>query len=72
MMKKKANVPVLTTDLRQTLKGIVQREIEKLPSDLEALTPKERMVVLCKLIPFVFPKVDSVRSDEGEPSNWSM
>lgn len=58
---------VLTNDLRDKLKSIMQKEIEKLPETLEALEPKERINILCKLMPFVFPKVESVHPTEGEP-----
>lgn len=58
---------VLTMGLRSALKTIMQKEIEKLPATLEALEPKERLNVVCKLMPYVFPKVDSISSKEGEP-----
>lgn len=58
---------VLTANLRERLKTIMQKEIERLPETLEALEPRERVNVLCKILPFVFPKVDSVSMDVGEP-----
>lgn len=58
---------VLTMGLRETLKTIMQKEIEKLPETLEALDPKERLNVVCKLMPYVFPKVETVHSKDGEP-----
>lgn len=64
---------VLTMGLRETLKGIMQTEIENLPETLEALEPKERLNVVCKLMPYVFPKVNTVSSQAGEPlqlDNW--
>lgn len=60
----------LTSDLRKTLKAMMQKEIEKLPEYLETLEPKERLNVLCKLIPFVLPKVEAVSQDSGEPLVW--
>jgi hypothetical protein len=65
--KAKAKEKVLTTDLRETLKTIMQKEIEKLPETLEALDTKERLNIVCKLMPYVFPKVDAVHQKEGEP-----
>jgi hypothetical protein len=59
--------PILTYDLRDKLKSIMQKEIEKLPETLEALEPKERLNVVCKLLPYVFPKVEAVHPKEGEP-----
>ena len=63
----KTKEQVLTKGLRETLKNIMQNEIEKLPKTLEALEPKERINVLCKLMPYVFPKVETVHPKEGEP-----
>jgi hypothetical protein len=69
-MKNKSKEQTLTTDLRDTLKTIMQNEIEKLPETLEQLEPKERLNVICKLMPFVFPKVNTVSATEGEPFQW--
>jgi len=63
----KSKEQVLTMGLRETLKTIMKNEIEKLPETLEALDPKERLNVVCKLMPYVFPKVETVHSKEGEP-----
>jgi hypothetical protein len=69
-MKNKSKEQTLTTELRDTLKTIMQNEIEKLPETLEQLEPKERLNVICKLMPFVFPKVNTVSSTDGEPFQW--
>ena len=72
-MNTKTKEQVLTNNLRETLKTIMQKEIEKLPETLEALDPKERLNVVCKLMPYVFPKVETVHAKEGEPlqfENW--
>lgn len=66
----KAKEQILTNDLRDKLKSIMQKEIEKLPETLEALEPKERINILCKLMPFIFPKVEAVHPTQGEPSGW--
>ncbi len=57
----------LTKDLRQTLKAIVQKELEQLPVYLESLEPKERLNIICKIMPFVLPKVEAVKPSAGEP-----
>ena len=64
-MKKKEQV--LTNSLREALKSIMHQEVEQLPETLKTLEPKERLNVLCKLMPFVFPKVESVNPTHGEP-----
>jgi hypothetical protein len=61
---------ILTNDLRGKLKSIMQKEIERLPETLESLEPKERINILCKLLPYVFPKVEAVSPQEGEPIQW--
>jgi hypothetical protein len=61
---------VLTNDLRETLKSIMQNEIDKLPETLEALEPKDRINIICKLMPFVFPRVEAISPNEGEPLQW--
>lgn len=66
-MKAEMKSQVLTNDLRDTLKTLMQKEIEKLPETLEALDPKERLNVVCKLMPYVFPKVEAVSAKQGEP-----
>ena len=63
----KTKEQILTNDLRDKLKSIMKKEIERLPNTLEALDPKERINILCKLMPFVFPKVEAVHPTEGEP-----
>ena len=63
----KTKEQVLIMGLRETLKNILQNEIEKLPETLEALEPKERINVLCKLMPYVFPKVETLHPKEGKP-----
>ena len=61
---------ILTMTVRETLKAIMQKEIERLPEQLETLEPKERLNILCKLMPFVFPKVENIHATDGEPEQW--
>lgn len=70
-MKTQNEVP-LTQDLRDTLKTLMQQEVARLPELLEELEPKDRLSILCKLLPFVFPKVEAVSHTKGEPlgSDW--
>ena len=67
MKTKTADEMLLTKDLRQTLKAIVQKELEQLPALLETLEPKERLNIICKIMPFVLPKVEAVHPTAGEP-----
>jgi hypothetical protein len=59
----------LTGNIRETLKELMQKEIESLSDTLKELEPVQRMNILCKLIPFVLPKVESVTHTQGEPEN---
>lgn len=58
---------IITNALRNDLKAVMQKEIQKLPETLEGLEPKERLNVICKLMPFVFPKVETIHPTDGEP-----
>ncbi|GHT37113.1 hypothetical protein AGMMS49574_29620 [Bacteroidia bacterium] len=55
-----------TTDIRETLKTLMQKEISELPKRLEALDDEKRLGVICKLMPYVFPKVETVEASQGE------
>jgi hypothetical protein len=59
----------LTGNIRETLKEMMQKEIESLPDTLKELEPVQRLNILCKLIPYVLPKVESVTHTQGEPEN---
>lgn len=59
----------LVGSIRDTLKELMQKEIEGLPDTLKELEPVQRLNILCKLIPYVLPKVESVTHTEGEPEN---
>ena len=64
----------LTKNLRESLKEMMQQEIETLPKTLKALDPVQRLNILCKLMPFVLPKVESITHTQDEPkgtkNNW--
>lgn len=64
--------PPLTQSMRATLKAVIQQEVEKLPAQLEAMEAKDRVSALCKLMPYVFPRVDSVSLHDGEPIGSSV
>ena len=69
-MKTSKKEQVLTIDLRSILKSIMQSEVEKLPETLSQLEAKDRINIVCKLMPFVFPKVETISPLEGEPLQW--
>jgi len=63
---------ILTKELRNTLKELVQKEIKDLPKHLKTLEPKDRIIVLTKLMPYVFPKVQTVHLTQGEPNIFEV
>lgn len=69
-MKTKDKQETRTNDLRNTLKEIVQKELNQLPETLAALPPEKRLEVFIKLLPFALPKVESVSMEKGEPLDW--
>jgi hypothetical protein len=68
-MKPKKENQIIISDLRETLKSIMKSEIEKLPETLESLETKDRINIVCKLMPFVFPKIETIKPTTGEPFN---
>lgn len=57
----------LVGGIRDTLKELMKKELEQLPVTLKGLEPVQRLNVLCKLIPYVLPKVEAVHAEKGEP-----
>lgn len=57
----------LVGSIRDILKEQMQKELEQLPETLKVLEPVQRLNILCKLIPYVLPKVESIHSETGEP-----
>ena len=60
----------LTKELRTVLKDIVYRELESIELRLDELEPKERIELTIKLMPYVFPKLDSISHSTNEPMDW--
>jgi hypothetical protein len=59
-----------TADIRETLKTLMQKEIADLPQRLEKLDDEKRLGIICKLMPYVFPKVEAVEASRGENKEW--
>lgn len=60
-------VKALSSNIRETLKEMMQKEIEKLPETLKELEPVQRLNILCRMMPFILPKVESIHHEYGEP-----
>ena len=48
----------------------MQKELEQLPETLKELDPVQRLNILCKLMPYVLPKTESVKHNFGEPVSF--
>ena len=62
----------LTGNIRDTLKDLMQKELEQLPETLKELDPVQRLNILCKLMPYVLPKTESVKHNFGEPDEFKI
>ncbi len=62
----------ITGNIRDTLKELVQKELAQLPETLKDLDPIQRLNILCKLMPYVMPKTDSVKHNFGEPDEYKI
>ena len=60
----------LTKELRSALKDVLYDEIEQIPHRLDKLETKDRLELLVKLMPYVFPKVQSVSPSLDEVIQW--
>ena len=61
----------LTKELRTVLKEIVFKELEQLHDTMQSLEPKDKLELLIKILPFVLPKVDNIKSNSDEPIDFS-
>lgn len=55
-----------TENLRDKMKSIVLAEMEHLPKNLNMMLPKERIALLAKFMPYIFPKMEKVDYDTGD------
>ncbi|HRH71332.1 MAG TPA: hypothetical protein PLB89_17655 [Flavobacteriales bacterium] len=60
-----------TKGTREGLQELVRRELAELPETLKALDPKDRIATLCKLLPYVFPKLNNVEGKDEQPTGWN-
>ncbi len=59
------NTQTITVDeIREQLKKFAMQELQKLPATLKELEPKERLNILCKLMPFIMPKLESLHPSD--------
>jgi hypothetical protein len=62
----------LILNIRDILKDLMQKELEQLPETLKELDTVQRLNILCKLMPYVLPKTESVKHNFGEPDEFKI
>ena len=60
----------LTKELRSILKEVVHNELINIEERLDQLEPKHRVELIIKLMPYVFPKMESASHTINEPLDW--
>ena len=56
-----------TTQIRELLNSALKEEIERVPEHFNAITdPKQRLDALAKLLPFIAPKMQSIKEVKQE------
>lgn len=66
MKDSKKEKEVSMSDLRSSLKSMMAKELKSLPDSLEKLEPAQRLNILCKLMPYIMPKVETIHYKQGE------
>jgi hypothetical protein len=51
---------IYTIQFKQKIETALDSSIDSIKEDLEALTPKERLDVLSRLLPFILPRLKEV------------
>ncbi|AZQ61734.1 hypothetical protein EI427_05640 [Flammeovirga pectinis] len=62
----KGSVNRSTKNIRFILGDLLEESLNGLQEDLKALEPKERLEVMIKLLPYVSPKIDSVKYNDPD------
>ena len=70
--RKKGTPNRMTKELRSILKDMMYQEIEIIQDHLDQLSPKERIEILIKLMPFVLPKTTSISHTTNEPLDFGF
>jgi hypothetical protein len=70
---RKAGTPnKITSELRDSLKAILDGELLTLTASLDKLTPKERLDVVLRLMPYCMPKIDPINGRyDKDPLDWT-
>lgn len=55
-----------TLEFKQKIETALNSSIDSIKEDLEALTPKERLDVLSRLLPFILPRLKEVEFNSNQ------
>lgn len=55
----------ITQDMRQWLTAVIENNREQMEQDLKAIDPKDRLIILERLMQYVIPKQQSVSAEVG-------
>lgn len=55
-----------TSELRQTIKAIIESQFENIINDIELLKPYQRLDIITKLLPYAIPKLMPNQNDKIE------
>ena len=58
--RQKGTPNIITSEIRDNLKSILDSEIKQIPSLLNELDTEKRLNLLVKLLPYVLPRLESV------------
>jgi len=65
---RKKGVPnKLTGELKEMISTILSNEIKKIPEQLNELEPKDRLIIITKLLPYVIPKTQNTNEKIVQP-----
>ena len=70
--RKKGTPNKLTKELRSVLKEVIYNELDNIEERLEQLEPKQRLELVIKLMPYVFPKIESASHTINEPLDFGF
>jgi hypothetical protein len=55
-----------TKEIKEAINLIVSNNIDRLQDDIDSLEPKERIKVICDLLNYTIPKLQSIQQNEVE------
>jgi len=62
----------VTSELRETLKAVIAKELDQAATTLETLPARDRLELVIKLMPYCMPKLETIGGSYDSPflSDW--